>query len=43
MHGLSDGIAGMPIKYIEVGYSVFVEERTSYTAMESDVRMSASR
>jgi hypothetical protein len=38
---LFDGIMGMPIKDIEVGDPLFVEERPSHATMESDIHMSA--
>jgi len=40
---LSNSIAGVAIKNVEVGNSLLVEERTGYAAMESNVCVSASR
>jgi hypothetical protein len=39
---LPDGIVSVAIKNVEVGNALFIEEGPSYTAMEPDIRASAS-
>jgi hypothetical protein len=43
VHNLSDGIASMAIKNVEIGDSFFTKEWTSYAAMESDFRGSVDQ